>query len=647
MSTVVIAPLLVALGTAIAALVTRTNDFLQRAVSLLGGVAYFGAVALLFDRVVLPLGSPGRRAVYEVSNWDAPFGIVLVADPLSAFMLGLAAIVSLGALAFSVLYVDSYGQRLSYHPLYHFMLVGVTGSFLTGDVFNLFVWFEVMLMSSYILVLFYSGPEHTHAALNYVVLNLIGSAVMLLAVGGLYATTGTLNMADIARRLANPAAYGVNVLPVLGLAALLFAVFALKAGLVPFHFWVPAAYQAAPSPVTAVLAGVVKKVGVYAVVRLYFTVFAAATLDVSLPFVSGDSMLAFFGPVLFLMAAASIVLGGVGAAGNDRLDGVLAYSSISQVGFIVLPLAVAATVDSPAVRTLGIAAALVYAFNHAIAKGLLFLASGTLQEAVGTDDFSRLGGLASRAPVLAGAFFVGALTLVGIPPLSGFFGKLLVFDTAARAYARGTAGAWLALAAALLGAVLTIAYYTRAWNAVFWGPTGDAVEAAIPSRWTDAADVDGDRAVADGGERSDGSRASSDEESGGGERASSDGRPDGGERASSDEESGGGERASSDGRPDGGERASSGPSSDGTDSDARVAGAALLPFGSDGGALRRLTLSGEVTVVVALAVCAVAFGIGFEAVYAAAVSAAEAALNTDAYVEAVLGTAAALWGVAA
>ncbi|MFC6726271.1 complex I subunit 5 family protein, partial [Halobium palmae] len=304
---------------------------------------------LLFRAVVLPLGSEGATLVYQVSGWPAPFGIVLVADPLAAFMLGMAALVSLCGLVYSTLYVTSYGQKLSFHPLYHFMLAGVSGSFLTGDVFNLFVWFEVMLMSSYILVLFYSGPEHTRAALNYVVVNLLGSAVMLLAIGGLYSTTGTLNMADMARRLANPAEFGVAVAPVLGLAAVLLSVFALKAGLVPFQFWVPAAYRAAPAPVTAVLAGVVKKVGVYAVVRLYFTVFAAGTLPgIDLPgFADGEaSFLAFFGPILFAMAAASILFGGFGALGRDDVDGMLAFSSIGQVGFIVLPLAVVATLPS-------------------------------------------------------------------------------------------------------------------------------------------------------------------------------------------------------------------------------------------------------------------------------------------------------------
>jgi len=470
---VVVAPLLVALATAIVTLGVRRSDRLERGVSLAGSLGYLLAVAVLVRRVLAdgPL-------VYQLSAWPAPFGITLVADALAAFMLALSAGVSLAILCFSLSYVTGQGQRVSYHPLYHFMLVGVTGSFLTGDVFNLFVWFEVMLMPSYVFVVFYGGRRHTAAALQYTVLNLVGSALMLVAIGGIYATTGTLNMADIARRLADPAAFGIDPAPVLGLAAILFVVFALKAGVVPFQFWVPPAYRAAPAPISAFLAGITKKVGIYAIVRLYFTVFAAGTLEsgLGLAGLAGRNFLDFFGPVIFVMALASIVLGGIGAVSRSDLDEVFAYSSVGQVGFIVLPLGVVATVSDPALRTLGLVATLVYALNHAVAKSLLFLVSGAVYESVGTVEFPHLGGLTSRRPVLSGSFFVGALALIGIPPLSGFFGKLLVFDTGMRATAAGEPAAWLALAGALVGAVLTIAYLSRAWSRAFWGDVSPAVD---------------------------------------------------------------------------------------------------------------------------------------------------------------------------
>jgi multicomponent Na+:H+ antiporter subunit D len=490
---VVVAPLLIALGAAVASLVTRRWGRLQRAVSLAGGLAYLGAVAVLFRRVAVE-----GTLTYQVGKWQAPYGISLVADSLATFMLGLSAVVSVAALTFSVLYVDDDEQRLSYHALYHMMMTGVTGSFLTGDLFNLFVWFEVMLMASYVLVVFYGGSEHTRAALQYAVLNLVGGALMLVAVGGLYGVTGTLNMAQMSERLA-AAPPGVATLPALGLTAVLFAVFALKTGLVPFQWWAPAAYSAAPAPVAAMLAAVVKKVGVYAIVRLYFTVFAGLSIPggLALPGFEGTGLLGFYGPVLFLMAAASIVLGGVGAVAHHDLDQVLAYSSIGQIGFVVLPLAVAATVPPTAtaavpgladplpLRTLGVAAALVYALNHAVAKGGLYLASGAVDSLTGTTDLRRLGGLTGAVPTLSAGVFVGGLGLIGIPPLSGFFAKFLVFDTAARAATAsgplGLAGPELALATALAGATLTIAYVTRMWNRGFWGATGDAVERLDPA----------------------------------------------------------------------------------------------------------------------------------------------------------------------
>ncbi|MFB6299494.1 MAG: complex I subunit 5 family protein [Halobacteriales archaeon] len=460
-----ITPMLIALAAAVLTLLVRARGRLQQAISLLGSVGYLIAVAALFEQV-----ATGGPIAYQLSGWPAPFGITIVADSLSTFMLALTAIVSLAATAFSIRYIDTYGQRLAYHPLFHLMIVGISGAFLTGDIFNLFVWFEVMLMASYVLVVFYSGPRHTRAALNYVVLNLVGSAVMLLAIGGIYATTGTLNMADLARRLSDPQAYNVALLPILGLSALLFTVFALKAGIVPFQFWVPGAYRAAPAPITAMLAGVVKKVGIYAMIRLYFTVFAAAELPLSMPGIQGTSFLAFYGPVLFLMAAASILLGGVAAVSRNDIDSLLSYSSISQVGFIVMPLAVGATV--PAVRPLAITAALIYTLNHAIAKGTLFLTSGAIYDAVGSIEFVGIGGLTEETPALSVAFFLGGLALIGIPPLSGFFGKLLVFDVVSRA------GADAALAFVLFGAILTIAYISKAWNRGFWGPPTDAVLAA-------------------------------------------------------------------------------------------------------------------------------------------------------------------------
>jgi multicomponent Na+:H+ antiporter subunit D len=474
----VAAPVLVALSSVVLTLSLRRWPRVQRTASVAGGLGFTVTVALLAWFVVLAPDAPGAAA-YQVGGWPAPFGITLVADALSAFMLVVAASVSLPAVSFSVLFVDRDNQRVFYHPLFHSLLLGTAGAFLTGDLFNLFVWFEVMLMASYVLVAFYSGAQHTAAAFRYLVLNVIGGVLLLLAIGGLYATTGTLNMADMAQRLADPAAHGIEPAPVFGLSALLFVTFALKAGLVPFQFWVPGAYRAAPLPVSAMLAGASKKVGMYAIVRLYFTVLSGTTVSANIPGVVDGSPLAVLAPVLLLMGVASIFVGAVGAVSRGTIDGMLAYSSIGQVGFIAVPVAIAAGAGTAELRHLGILAALVYALHHALAKGLLFFSAGAIRSATGTNRLTELSGLASRFPALAGAFFVGSLSLVGIPPLTGFFGKLLVFSTAANGYgAAPTPVSAAVLLALLAGALLTILYTTRAWVGSFWGPRTPPVESA-------------------------------------------------------------------------------------------------------------------------------------------------------------------------
>jgi multicomponent Na+:H+ antiporter subunit D len=217
----------------------------------------------------------------------------------------------------------------------------------------------------------------------------------------------------------------------------------------------------------------------YAIIRLYFTVFATASVDSALPVVSGGSPLAFLAPVLLAMGAVSILIGGLGAVSRSRLDGLFAYSSIGQVGFIAVPVAVAAGTTSASLRHLGVLAGLVYALHHALAKGLLFLASGAIRDATGTTELSELGGLGERSTTLAIAFLVGNLSLIGIPPLAGFFGKLLVFEVSATQFANDlSAGTVVTLAVLLVGAVLTIVYATRAWVGSVWGVQTERVETA-------------------------------------------------------------------------------------------------------------------------------------------------------------------------
>ncbi len=485
MTTVVVAPMLVILGTATVALASRNTPRLQRAASVAGVLAYAVAVGALVRRVVLsPDAQASAVVTYQVGGWEAPFGITLVADGLSVFMLSLAAVVAVFSVVFSVFFIEPENQRVYYHPLFQFLLLGVTGAFLTGDLFNLFVWFEVMLMVSYVFVAFYGDASHTAAATRYVVLNIVGGVLMLLGIGGLYATVGTLNMAEMARVLSEGA---VDTSAAVAVSALVFAAFALKAGLVPFQFWVPSAYRAAPLPVTAMFAGVTKKVGVYAVIRLYFTVFGGATLTgAGASWFAGWSALSLLAPVLLTMGALSIVVGGVGAVRRDRLDELLAYSSIGQVGFIVVAVAVAAAAPSGTLRRLGVVAALVYALHHALTKGVLFLSTAVVRDSTGTTRLSRIGGVRERSSVFAGVFFVGSLSLIGVPPLTGFFGKLLVFETAVDEVSRSPAVGAAVVVFLLVGALLTVVYSTRAFMGVFRGTSvrGNEPEALRTSQVT-------------------------------------------------------------------------------------------------------------------------------------------------------------------
>ena len=470
MTTLVVVPMLVVLATATVALVSRNFPRLQRAVSVVGTLAYAVAVGALVRRVVfVPDAQTSAAVAYQVGGWEAPFGITLVADGLSVFMLSLAAAVAVFSVVFSVFFIDPDNQRVYYHTLFQFLLLGVTGAFLTGDLFNLFVWFEVILMVSYVFVAFYGDASHTAAATRYVVLNIVGGVLMLIGVGGLYATVGTLNMADMARVLSEGT---VDTSAAVALSALVFAAFALKAGLVPFQFWVPSAYRAAPLPVTAMFAGVTKKVGVYAILRLYFTVFGGATLtDVGTgtSWLAGRSALVLLAPVLLTMGVLSIVVGGVGAVRRDRLDGLLAYSSIGQVGFIVVPIAVAAAAPTPPLRRLSVVAALVYALHHALTKGMLFLSTAVVRDSTGTTRLSEIGGMDERSSVFMGTFFIGSLSLIGVPPLTGFFGKLLVFEAAVDEISRLPAVGVSIVFFLLVGAFLTVVYSTRAFMGVFRG----------------------------------------------------------------------------------------------------------------------------------------------------------------------------------
>jgi multicomponent Na+:H+ antiporter subunit D len=423
-------PLFIPLFTGAACLLAGDRRRVQRALSVAGAAALLAAGLGLLRAV-----AAGGIQTLHVGGWPPPFGIVLVADLLAALMIVVTGFIGLGVAIFALADVDAERERFAFHPLYHFLLLGVCGAFLTGDLFNLFVWFEVMLMASFVLLALGGERPQVEAAVKYLTLNFIASGLFLTALGILYGQAGTLNMADLAVKLrSHPAGVGLSS------AMLLCVAFGIKAGLFPLFFWLPASYHTPPVAVSALFAGLLTKVGVYALFRVFTLIFTA---DVA--------------TTHGLLAVASLLtmaVGVLGAAAQYEVRRVLSFHIISQIGYMTLGLAL----FTPA----ALAAAIFYVVHHIVVKTNLFLIAGAIGHLRGTGELRRLGGLYHRHPGLALLFLIPALSLGGIPPLSGFFAKFTLVRSAL------AIPAWLAAAVALAVGLLTLYSMTKIWAEAFW-----------------------------------------------------------------------------------------------------------------------------------------------------------------------------------
>ncbi|MGM0583154.1 MAG: monovalent cation/H+ antiporter subunit D [Pseudomonadota bacterium] len=452
MSHWIIAPVVLpALTAAFIVLLMRNDLALQRVFSL-AATAALGLIAL--GLTVAAAG--GEIGVYELGDWRAPFGIVLVVDRLSALMVLVTSLLALGVVLYAVgSGWDARGRH--FHALFQFQLMGITGAFLTGDAFNLFVFFEVLLIASYGLMIHGGGTTRLRAGVQYVVYNLAGSTLFLFALGTLYAVTGTLNMADMAERVAALPAEDAALLQT-G-AALLLLVFAIKAAIAPLQFWLPGAYANAPGPVAALFA-VMTKVGAYAILRMYTLVFGP---DVAA--VGGG-----FGDWILAAALVTLVIGMVGVLGAGQLSRLVAFSVIGSMGTLLIAVALFTEQATTA--------ALYYMVHSTFAAAALFLAADLVVERRGETG----GALRPAAPIaqgglVAGLFFAAAIAMAGLPPLSGFLGKLLILDAAREA---GVAAlVWTAI---LVTSLLAIIGFARAGSAVFWKAweTGEPAPAPDP-----------------------------------------------------------------------------------------------------------------------------------------------------------------------
>jgi len=412
----------------------------QRWLSVIGTAALLATGLALLSSV----WHNGIQAI-QIGGWVAPFGITLVADLLSAIMVVLAGLMGFSVAVYSLTSMDPQRESFGYYPLLHILLMGICGSFLTGDLFNLFVWFEVMLIASFVLLALGGERGQLEGGIKYVTLNLISSAIFLAAVGLVYGLEGTLNMADLHIQLQKSEHPGL----VTTLATLFLVAFGLKAAIFPLFFWLPSSYHTPPVAVSAIFSGLLTKVGVYTLIRVFTLLFTQDT--------------AYTHTTLLLVLSGLTMLSGVlGAAAQNEFRRILSFHIVSQIGYMIMGLAL--------YTPLALAGSVFYITHHIIVKTNLFLVSGVVHQLRGTYQLKKLGGLYHFYPMLSVLFLIPAFSLAGIPPLSGFWAKFILV----RAGLEGQQ--YLIVATALVVSLLTIFSMTKIWGEVFWKPQPETDE---------------------------------------------------------------------------------------------------------------------------------------------------------------------------
>ena len=431
-------PVVIPLAAAAITMLSRRRPFIQRSVME-------GAVALtLASSITLLIHvAPGRPAIVNFGGWGGPFGVTFVADGLSAALSTAAGIVALAVAVFARADIRARRRRAGFDSLFLAMLAAVNGAFLTGDIFNLYVWFELMLVTAVGLITLDRKRAQIDGAFRYAAMSMLGATFILTGIALLYGEAGTLDMANLAAILRGHS----PSITLTASACLLLAGFGLKAGLFPLFFWLPASYHTAPISVTAALAGLLTKVAFYACLRIFVSLFDV----VGTPVVAGL-------PILFaIIAGTTMIVSVVAAIAQVDMRRVLAFHVMGQVAYLVMGLAIASL--------LGVAAAIFYTMHTMLVQAGLFLCSGAMARASRGYDLRTAGGLMRDYPLFASLFATLALSISGVPPLSGFWAKFLVIDAAFRSDERWHA--WLAVIALVTG-LLTLYSMSVVWTRAFW-----------------------------------------------------------------------------------------------------------------------------------------------------------------------------------
>ncbi len=439
----VIFPVVLPLGGAAIALLLRRWHWGQKAWSFAIMLAALASSLALLSSVWLGNGP----AIYQLGGWPAPFGISLVGDMLAAMLVVMTHLVMSGGMLYALGAGDKVVQYPTFYPLFLTLVAGLTGALLTGDLFNLFVFAELLVISGAALTAISDDRYGTEAAYKYFYISLFAAVFLLIGIGSLYAAYGTLNMADLAQRIAlDP---DQPLLPVA--IVFLLATFMVKSAVFPFHFWQPDFHSASPTPVSAMLSSVVVKLGVYGFIRMTTLLFVGQAESIQ--------------AILLVLGVVGVIFGGLAAIGAHNVKRLLAYSTLGQVGFIL----VAIGWGTPA----ALVGAIIYAFNHSLIKSAMLMLAGFVasRAPVKTAAFSGITGLGKSLPFAGVLFLVGGLGLAGIPPTNGFISKLTLFQSGLGA------SAFVSLAIIGAASLLTLIYVARAFQKIWWEPAGELVKA--------------------------------------------------------------------------------------------------------------------------------------------------------------------------
>lgn len=439
-------PLLVPLYGALLCLLFWRLPALQAVAAGSVQALWLGMAAYLLHRV---LGA--QVLATQVGNWPAPFGITLVADLFSALLYLAGALIGLVVFLYSLKGIDETRRTFGYYPMLLLLQMGVGGACLAGDLFNLYVWFEVILIACFALLSLGGTRVQLEGTLKYVAINFFASGLLLTGVGVVYSLFGSLNMAELALLVRQSAPLHPN-LPLLSVASVFFLTgFGIKAAIFPFYFWLPASYHTPPIAISAFIAGLITKVGIYVLIRLF-----------TLIFVDNHTL---FLPLFSVLAGFTMLLGVVGAAAQTDFRKILSFHIISQIGYMLMGLAI--------YTPLALAGSIFFILHNILVKTHLFLVSGSVANRYGSFALSKLGGVYKAQPVLALVFMLSALSLAGIPPLSGFWGKFML------ARAGFENGNYMLVGVSLFVSLITLFSMTKIWNEVFWKPRPKTVPAPV------------------------------------------------------------------------------------------------------------------------------------------------------------------------